>query len=719
MEDSRDKASLGAAHALRPEVLRAFFGRFGSLRPVQEAAFLPIREGKDVLILSPTGSGKTEAAIAPLIDRWYEHLRGETGVVLLYVSPTKALINDLRQRLGPAFAALGVGLGIRHGDRSEFPHRHPPNLLITTPESLDVLLGRRDEALSSIRAVVVDEIHLLYNSQRGLQLGILLNRLRNLTGLALQIVGMSGSVADPHDLVRFLLGTGTTGSIEIVHDATRKPIKAHLRLLRQPGDLRRVVERLMGGRSGKLLLFADSRRQCDAISSALRESASLSGSVYLHYSSLAPEVREETERRFAAQRQAICVATSTLELGIDIGDIDATLLFGAPPTHESFLQRIGRGNRRTDEAQVVCLVPPQSPRPLLDALAHLALLERVLEGHLEREEPFALFGAAVQQILSHLYSRRGAFVRVADFAALLATQSHLDRGVVESILSHLADEGVLTRHGFKHQFGAGEGFHRLASLRLLFGNYPLSLQAVAVVEGNRELGRIPAINLLRLEPGGLFRFGGRVWEVRRVDRDGLEVRSAVPRGPVRDIVYPGMSPGPSAAVLGDICSLLENGRVNYDLMGSEDGRWVEERVKPLRDALADGGVPVVQGSEGGRYLTFGGRLVNRALSLSVGDAGTAPDDLFLTTPHRLDLSSLPDSLGHYEPFLMDLMQLNEQATLFQSLLPTELARRELTEVWFKTPAHAATLVRLRHGRPRPIPPTALDGLGSPPDRGGV
>jgi ATP-dependent Lhr-like helicase len=697
-----------AASRPRRGVLEAFFGGFARLRPIQTAAYRPILEGDDVLILSSTGSGKTEAAIAPLLDRWYEELLAERGAVVLYVCPTKALINDLRARLERPCAALGLTVAIRHGDRSDLARARPPGLLITTPESVDVLLARADETFAQVRAVVLDESHLLYNSQRGLQTSILLRRLERRIGRGVQIVSMSATVADPKELIRFLLGDSRP--VNVIRDAARRPINAHIAIPRSAGDLRVLVEKLVGPRPAKLLLFANSRRDCDEVGSVLRESTSIGSSVFVHHSSLSAEVREDVERRFAAQRRAVCVATSTLELGIDIGDIDAVLLYGAPHSHESFLQRIGRGNRRGDRANVVCLVPGGSQRPLLQVAAYLAILERVEAGSIERERAFSLFGAAVQQLLSCVHERRGGFVRVAELMDVMSCRDHLDRKIVEALLAHLAAEGVLTQHGFKNQFGAGEGFHRLASLRLLHGNYPAGSSQVTLVDGPRELGRVHSINLLRLDVGSRFRFAGRVFQVRRVHRDRLEVQRTSPQGVVHELVYPGTAPSMHASILVDIWRMLADGRVRAEPMTRADREWVERKLSILGSVLSDGGIPMAVGKGGLRHLTLASRLVHRAIAVWLEESPEASDDVWYVGSRPLDLGGLPSSLSEYEPLLGALAEPGEERTLFQALLPPQVAVRELGEAWLKTPAHEEILGRIRSGHLRRVDAEQLEGL---------
>src|SRR5207249_1395600 len=349
----------------------------------------------------------------------------------------------------------------------------------------------------------------------------------------------------------------------------------------------------------------------------LRQPPSFEKAVSVHHSSLSADHRQETERRFADESRAVCVATSTLELGIDIGDIDTTVLYGAPPSHESFLQRIGRGNRRGDQTNVVSLVRPGCPRPLLEALTHVAILERIQNGEIERERCFVLFGAVVQQILSYLHERRGGFVRVAELTEVIASAPHIGRALVEAILSHLAAEGVVTRHGFKNQFGAGDGFHRLVAMRLIHGNYPAASQNVLLIERGREIGRVHPINLLQLESGSRFRFGGRVYRVVRVDRDRIEIDSARADGSVRQLVYPGRAAGIHPSILADVWAILAAGRIKPGIVQLNDESWIAQEVSRLTRYFADGGLPVVLGTEGARHLTLAGQLAYRAIGLVV------------------------------------------------------------------------------------------------------
>ena len=364
---------MSGIHTLDERVAAAFFGHFATLREAQEAAIEPLVSGRNVVLSSATGSGKTEAVVAPLISKYWRAAAKSESVILLYIAPTKALVNDLDKRLDPPLARLGLRVGVRHGDRDDLITGPKPQLLITTPESLDVMLFRRDLALTTIRAVVIDEVHLLYNTQRGLHLSILISRLRQLLSHKLQWAALSATIGNLSHVRDFLMGSGEDA--EFLNFPAQRAIDAQVRHITDDDGFVTLVRRLTEGRHTKLLVFVNSRRQCEQLIGLLNHVEALRHSIFAHYSSLSPEVRLDTEHKFASMNTAVCVATSTLELGIDIGDIDAVILWGVPGGVDSFLQRIGRSNRRSNKTNVVCLVPTNSSGVVLDALRFAALVD--------------------------------------------------------------------------------------------------------------------------------------------------------------------------------------------------------------------------------------------------------------------------------------------------------------------------------------------------------
>src|SRR5438876_678107 len=338
---------------LIPRVYEPFFGSFHRFFPIQDSIIPEVVNGRNVLAIAPTARGKTEAVLAPLAERAL-NVAGETSVI--YISPTRALVNDLEVRMKDVFTKLGLQLAVRHGERNTIGDR-APNVIITTPESLDSMLSELPEyaknRLKQVRSVVIDEVHQFYGTRRGTQLLFGLERLKQYTSRPLQRVLLSATVPDPLKLAQFFQGSddeirvvSATGDRELEMDIDAFEANT---LHAEVDSFRRWINQLLI-ENQKVLIFANTRNETDWLGWKLIDS--LNAPVYVHYSSLHRGYREFVEDRFRSGKRGVCVATSTLELGIDIGDIDAVVMYGAPHTVSSFMQRLGRGNRRTDRTRV-------------------------------------------------------------------------------------------------------------------------------------------------------------------------------------------------------------------------------------------------------------------------------------------------------------------------------------------------------------------------------
>jgi len=676
---------------LHPRVATAFYGRFTELRPVQEAAVEPLVNGQNVVLSSSTGSGKTEAVAAPLVSRYWEEAAKSGALFLIYVAPTKALVNDLEKRLSPPMQFLGLRVGVRHGDRDDLAAGTKPAILITTPESLDVLVFRKDPALMTVKAVVIDEVHLLYNTQRGLQLSTLIKRLGQLSHADLQWAALSATISRLTDVRDFLFGPAM--ECTFLEGRAKREIDAFVKPIASVQAFHALVGKMLGHGNAKFLVFANSRRQCEELASSLQSHSQLRSSVFAHYSSLSPEVRLETERAFGECKTAVCLATSTLELGIDIGDIDAVLLWGAPPGIESFLQRIGRSNRRSNKTNVVCLIPSGSPL-IFDTLRFLALIEAARASELPVQRPFDLYGAAGQQCLSAIASDGGRFTRIADLCAFFGHQGYLGRTTVEAILGELAANGYLQRHGFKNQYGADEGLHKLVDYRMIYGNFGAASDSVPIHYKSKLLGEVPAINLLRANSGSVVRFAGKNWVVQRASREGIAVLPASHARGAVDFIYPGKGPATDAFVPNKMWGLLHQNEFSTDALAPELVDPVVDFRNALRSRCNQNQVPCFQRDGGVLYFTFAGYLVNKAIGLSTGRDFKAEElTIWASSPIQWgNVGSVPEA---YEPFFSALFEVSSDLSIYQSMLPADLQLEEFLQMWLKDETVRLALQRLR------------------------
>jgi len=461
------------AHTLKnrlPRTWNAFFGRYGNFTSTQIAAIPPLLAGKNVMLCAPTATGKTEAAIAPLIELYLPPVRNAPQLTIVYLLPTRALINDLWTRLSPMFEMLRISAAVKTRDFNNFEPQSPPDILLTTPESLDALLASHAKVLSSVRAVIMDELHIVDGTVRGDQLRMLLQRLRQVRGYATQIgdtasaaiqyVALSATLAEP-DVVAaryfsdaHIVQVSATRAMDIesiaLESDSAEELLIYLSNFRQRGWR-------------KALVFCNTRAEVEAYATAIRAGHSPFGdAVYVHYSNLERERRHEIELEFARSETAICFASSTLELGIDIGNIDIVLLVGAPGSAESFIQRIGRANRRRATTLAACFYRTPLEQAMFESLPNTAMRSPV---------PFFLPSVAVQQIFSLLKQSPNAALRFNPLCELF--DGCLSVADLRAIVGELEVKGYL-KSSRMSEWRAGEHLNRLIDIQAV-EQTPLSL----------------------------------------------------------------------------------------------------------------------------------------------------------------------------------------------------------------------------------------------------
>ena len=342
--------------ALTPQV-RTLLAEGGITEPTppQAQAWPLIARGEDVLIVAPTGSGKTEAALLPLLGRLVAEGHSE-GISLLYITPMRALNRDMLKRIQVWCGGLGLTVDIRHGDTPQAQRArqssHPPDVLVTTPETLQAVLpGRRmREHLSHLKAVVVDELHNLVESKRGVQLCVGLQRLRKVAP-RYQLVALSATVGTPDVAARFLFGDRSRTIVRA--DAPKEfnysieypvPDPANQSAARETYSAPDLAARLarindLIEKHTSTLIFVNSRTVAEMLGEKL---ARLRKDVGVHHGSLPREERERVEQAFKTGQLKALVCTSTLELGIDIGSVDLVVQYMSPRQVTSLVQRVGR-----------------------------------------------------------------------------------------------------------------------------------------------------------------------------------------------------------------------------------------------------------------------------------------------------------------------------------------------------------------------------------------
>ncbi len=476
------------------------------LRPLQEQAIDPILNGKNVLLIAPTAGGKTEAAIFPILSSLLSTQVAPPSV--LYICPLRALLNNLEQRLSHYSRLLGRSCALWHGDVTQAEKsrilREPPDVLLTTPESIEaILVSKRVSAaafFSRVRYVVLDELHAFASDDRGWHVWYLLKRLSALVEKPFQIVGLSATVGNPQELLSWICAhSGREKQVIAPQEGVSLNPEVTIDYVGSVENAAHVISLMHRGE--KRLVFCDSRSQAEQLALHLRTKEV---ETFVSHSSLSKDERARAESAFAEGRNCVIVATSTLELGIDVGDLDRVIQIDAPSTVASFLQRLGRTGRRAGATRN-CLFLATNSESLLRAAAIEHLWR---DGWVEPvRPPPAPYHVAVQQALCR--TLQNGFVSQKDLLGFVS----------QNALDHLLAKEFLVSDGPAVMIGPATerlyGKRNYLELLSVFDTPPLFL-----VEFNgREVGWIHELSLGRRRDGSdpVILLGGRAWWVRSVN----------------------------------------------------------------------------------------------------------------------------------------------------------------------------------------------------------
>ncbi|MDG6909247.1 MAG: DEAD/DEAH box helicase [Nitrososphaerota archaeon] len=392
--------SAEAALESLPPAVRGFLAEtgIGDPTPPQIQAWPLVSRGEDVLVIAPTGSGKTEAALLPLLGRVVTGGHGD-GISLLYITPMRALNRDMLRRLQTWCSRLGLTVDIRHGDtplsQRAKQSAHPPDVMVTTPETLQAILpGRRmRENLSHLKAVVVDELHNLVESKRGVQLTVGLQRLRKVAP-GYQLVALSATVGTPEVAADFLFGDGKRTVVEakapkeftfgIEYPVPDPSSRSAAKETYSAPDLAARLSRMNSliDSHTSTLMFVNSRTVAEMLGEKL---ARLRKDVGVHHGSLPREERERVEQAFKQGALKALVCTSTLELGIDVGSVDLVVQYMSPRQVTSLVQRVGRSGHKLGKVSKGVLVTVSAD----DILESSASVISARLGRIEPTRPYA------------------------------------------------------------------------------------------------------------------------------------------------------------------------------------------------------------------------------------------------------------------------------------------------------------------------------------------
>jgi ATP-dependent Lhr-like helicase len=488
------------------------------LRPFQDEVVPAVLSGQHVIVVAPTAGGKTEAALFPILSRMLSE--GWSGLSVLYVCPIKALLNNLDIRLERYCTLLGRRSTLWHGDVGQPARRkiqkEPPDCLLTTPESLEVMLDSQSvdsvSLFSRLQAVIVDEIHAFAGDDRGWHLLSVLGRITKLAGKEIQRIGLSATVGNPADLLEWLAGS-SRGDRRIFSPPAPKTSAADVRLdyVGSLSNAAIVISRLHRGE--KRLVFIDTRSGAEQLAAQLRQ---LEVSTFVTHSSLGAEQRHQAEHAFANRENCVIVGTSVLELGIDVGDLDRVIQIDAPSRVSSFLQRMGRTGRRPDTTRN-CLFLATDDESLIQAAGIVDLWSK---GYVEPVVPPPLpYHVFAQQVMGLVLQQRG-IARDEFWGWLEGCRGFagMARNRRDSIVNWMVEQQILFGDGGLLAFGPkGEEIFGWKNFLELFSVF-LSPPLFTILHGRQELGFVDELTFLGKKDGPrVLLLGGRSWVVKHVD----------------------------------------------------------------------------------------------------------------------------------------------------------------------------------------------------------
>ena len=611
-----------------PVVARWFAERLGEPTPVQRRGWDAIRRGGDVLIAAPTGSGKTLAAFLIALDqllRESETVGLPDEVRVVYVSPLKALSADIHKNLAEPrreIRRLAESMGhgtphltaaVRSGDTTSRERlamlKTPPHILVTTPESLYLLLtAEKSRAmLRTARTVIVDEIHSVVESRRGAHLALTLERLDHVAGRRLQRIGLSATQRPIEEVASWL--TGQAGAATVVDEGHRRTMDLGLELPGSPLQAvmsmevwseiyDRLTELIKENRT--TLVFVNTRRLAERAARQLAERLG-EDAVTAHHGSLAKEARLDAEDRLKGGRLRALVATSSLELGIDIGHVDLVCQLGSPRRIATFLQRVGRSGH------TVIGTPKGRLFPLTrdELVESVALLRAVARGELDHvricERPLDVLA---QQIVAESASEPWGLDALFDLVRRSRPYRDLDRSEFDAV-ARMLGAGFVTRRGRRGALVHLDEVNR--RLRGRRGARLTALTSGGAIPDNADyrvvlepegtfVGTLNEDFAIESMPGDIFQLGNVSWRMLRIERGTVRVEDAH-----------GQPPG-VPFWLGEALARSSELSAEVSLLRREVGERLDDRTAAVR-WLIEQGIPQAASEQLVEYLGEARRLL--------------------------------------------------------------------------------------------------------------
>lgn len=626
------------------------------LTEIQLNGIPKIAEGENVLLVAPTGSGKTEAAIWPIISGIVSG-NHKGGFIALYVTPLRALNRDLEERIKFWASKCGLDVGVRHGDTLKFERvkqsENPPQILITTPETLQIILSSPKLMLhlSNVRYVVIDEVHELLDDKRGVQLSLTLERLKKVSKRNFQRIMLSASLGNPELAIKYF-SYPTGGSIAISDEerkmeisvvfprVTEEDLRLSSKFLLEPEVVSRIRVLADAVRSSRsAIVFTNTRSMAEALGHRMSRIFS-ELKVHVHHSSLSREARVESESLLRSGALSAVISTSSMELGIDVGHIDIVLQYGSPKQAVKLLQRVGRAGHGPKGVAKGLIVAQDSD----DFLESLVLAKNALEGELEETRVMEnSYDVLYHTIIGMLLREKE--VSVQDILEV-ARGSYPYRNLGAEELRRLLSFMSRTWPKLIWYDEISDSVRRVseAAFEYFFNNVSTipettSYSVVDEVTGF-YVGKLDEVFVLEyLFPGAKFVFRGSIWKMKRIEGNTVYVEQIFdPIGAIPSWIGEQLPVSRRVAVevgrlrrrigeahrKGRIDDLVREIAKEYEFSNEED---IKRAISPIIEHVENGyPLPtderiVIESIRGGTVIhSTQGSLVNRTLSRAIAHA---------------------------------------------------------------------------------------------------
>ena len=590
---------------------------FTSLRPVQELAGEQILAGKNAVVLAPTAGGKTEASMFPVIAGLLNE--APRGVGAIYVAPIKALLNNQAERLGQYTQMVGLDRFVWHGDATQGDKakfiKEPTELLMTTPESLEVMLMSArvpvKKIFQDLRYVVIDEIHAFAGTDRGAHLMSVLERLQLLSEKDIQRIGLSATVGNPEQISVWIGGSSKREScvVDPPKPAGKRQLKIQLK--EDVADLARDAVRESKGK--KSLFFCQSRSLSEQVADKMRGE---SVDVFVHHGSVSLEERRAAEERFATGTNACIVCTSTLELGIDVGGLDLTFQANAPSTVSSFLQRMGRTGRREGTVANMSFLCDEPVAVVQSAAICLLAAEKWVEPVKDEKRCWPVM---VHQLLALTFEHGGiSRERCWDVLSRVKDFRDISREEYNELLEFMLRKDFLFESGGLLSMGAkAEKVFGKKNFMELYAVFSTPVLYRVHTETGRDLGSLEQNFVDRLvDSMSCFLLGGRAWMVLSVNHEEKIVRvQPAPRG--KKPSWGGFIPQHLGFEVCQKMAQVLKEDVQYPFIDERGMAAVNEWRGDLGELLKRSTDSLQQDDKGVMWWTFAGGRINHTLKYTL------------------------------------------------------------------------------------------------------